>query len=190
MLGLNSGLLGVRRVPATGSASGLWVPNEQSLAKRAGIWPLVGGVDINAITYSQSSVLGGAATNAAMTDGLQTGDQTGTNAGNNGTPWIKMNLQNLCTIDRVVIGNASNSVPPGGWSSAYTNDLDLQYSTDDTNWTTIVNTGDKSAYSFLYTISFAAVSAQYVRLVNNSPTVSKYIAVTEFYALSPGQASP
>jgi hypothetical protein len=42
MLGLNSGLLGVRRVPATGSASGLWVPNEQSLAKRAGTWPLTG----------------------------------------------------------------------------------------------------------------------------------------------------
>lgn len=41
MLGLNSGLLGVRRVPTTGSASGLWVPNEQSLAKRAAIWPKV-----------------------------------------------------------------------------------------------------------------------------------------------------
>jgi hypothetical protein len=39
MLGLNSGLIGVRRVPTTGSASGLWVPNEQSLAQRAGIWP-------------------------------------------------------------------------------------------------------------------------------------------------------
>lgn len=39
MLGLNSGLLGVRRVPTTGNASGLWVPNEQSLAKRAAIWP-------------------------------------------------------------------------------------------------------------------------------------------------------
>lgn len=43
MLGLNSGLLGVRRVPTTGSASGIWVPNEQSLAKRAAIWPLAGG---------------------------------------------------------------------------------------------------------------------------------------------------
>lgn len=45
MLGLNSGLLGVRRVPTTGSASGLWVPNEQSLAKRAEIWPLVPELD-------------------------------------------------------------------------------------------------------------------------------------------------
>lgn len=40
MLGLNSGLLGVRRVPTGSSASGLWVPNEQSLAKRAAIWPV------------------------------------------------------------------------------------------------------------------------------------------------------
>lgn len=39
MLGLNSGLLGKQRVPTTGNASGLWVPNEQSLAKRTGIWP-------------------------------------------------------------------------------------------------------------------------------------------------------
>lgn len=39
MIGLNSGLIGVRRVPTTDSASGLWVPNEQSLAKRAAIWP-------------------------------------------------------------------------------------------------------------------------------------------------------
>ena len=39
MLGFNGGLMGVRKVPTTGSASGLWVPNEQSVAKRAGIWP-------------------------------------------------------------------------------------------------------------------------------------------------------
>lgn len=39
MIGFNSGLLGVRRVPTTGSASGPWVPNEQVLAQRAGIWP-------------------------------------------------------------------------------------------------------------------------------------------------------
>lgn len=39
MIGLNSGLLGVRRVPTTNSASGLWDSNEQVLAKRANIWP-------------------------------------------------------------------------------------------------------------------------------------------------------
>ena len=39
MIGLNSGLIGVRRAPTTSSASGIWTPNEQSLAKRATIWP-------------------------------------------------------------------------------------------------------------------------------------------------------
>jgi hypothetical protein len=39
MIGLNGGLMGVRKVPTTGTASGLWVPNEQVLAQRAGIWP-------------------------------------------------------------------------------------------------------------------------------------------------------
>jgi hypothetical protein len=47
MIGFNSGLLGVRRVPTTGSASGLWVPNEQVLAQRAGIWPLGPITDLN-----------------------------------------------------------------------------------------------------------------------------------------------
>ena len=44
MLGFNGGLLGVRKVPATGAASGLWFQNEQSVAKRAGIWPTSGGI--------------------------------------------------------------------------------------------------------------------------------------------------
>jgi len=38
MLGFNGGLLGKRRVPTADAASGLWFLNEQSIAKRAGIW--------------------------------------------------------------------------------------------------------------------------------------------------------
>jgi hypothetical protein len=45
MLGLNGGLMGVLKVPTTGTATGLWDQNEQSVAKRAGIWPSVVGVD-------------------------------------------------------------------------------------------------------------------------------------------------
>lgn len=40
MLGFNGGLMGVRKVPTTAGASGLWMPNEQSVAERAGIWPV------------------------------------------------------------------------------------------------------------------------------------------------------
>jgi hypothetical protein len=43
MLGFNGGLMGVRRTPTVGAASGLWFQNEQSVAKRAGIWPIAGG---------------------------------------------------------------------------------------------------------------------------------------------------
>ena len=42
MLGFNGGLLGVRKVPTGASASGLWFQNEQSVARRAGIWPTTG----------------------------------------------------------------------------------------------------------------------------------------------------
>lgn len=38
-LGNNGGLMGLRRVPSAGSASGVWDCDEQSLARRAGIWP-------------------------------------------------------------------------------------------------------------------------------------------------------
>jgi hypothetical protein len=43
MLGFNGGLMGVRRTPTGSAASGLWFQNEQSVAKRAAIWPIAGG---------------------------------------------------------------------------------------------------------------------------------------------------
>jgi len=42
MLGFNGGLMGVRRTPTTSAASGLWFQNEQSVARRAAIWPTTG----------------------------------------------------------------------------------------------------------------------------------------------------
>jgi hypothetical protein len=39
MLGFNGGLMGVRRTPTNEVATGLWFQNEQSVAKRAEIWP-------------------------------------------------------------------------------------------------------------------------------------------------------
>jgi hypothetical protein len=184
MLGFNGGLMGKRKVPAQQSASGVWTLDEQLLAQREFDWPLVGVVPIAAIVYSQSNIYSGttAAANGPMTDGLQTGTQTAVNVGTG--EWIKMDLGAAYNVDRVVIGNSTPSVPPGGWGNTYTNNLDLQYSLDDSSWTTIVNTGDKSAFNFLYTLSFSAVSARYIRLITPS---SLYIAITEFYALSPNQ---
>jgi hypothetical protein len=42
MLGFNGGLMGIRRTPTTNAASGLWFQNEQSVARRAAIWPTTG----------------------------------------------------------------------------------------------------------------------------------------------------
>lgn len=68
MIGLNSGLLGVRRVPTTGSASGLWAPNEQSLAQRAAIWPVVQVTDPNFASVSLLLHMNGSNGSTTFTD--------------------------------------------------------------------------------------------------------------------------
>lgn len=50
MLGFNGGLMGVRRTPTTGTASGLWFQNEQSVARRAAIWPTGGDPDFSNVS--------------------------------------------------------------------------------------------------------------------------------------------
>ena len=45
MLGFNGGLMGVQRTPTQGIASGLWFQNEQSVAKRANVWPFSQSAD-------------------------------------------------------------------------------------------------------------------------------------------------
>lgn len=50
MLGFNGGRLGVRNVPTTGIASGVWEQNEQSIAKRAAIWPTAGDPDFASVS--------------------------------------------------------------------------------------------------------------------------------------------
>ena len=39
MIGANGGLVGARRVPSLGGASGIWTPNEQVLSRRENAWP-------------------------------------------------------------------------------------------------------------------------------------------------------
>lgn len=40
LIGVNGGLVGARRIPSNGAASGLWTANEQVVLKRAGLWVL------------------------------------------------------------------------------------------------------------------------------------------------------
>jgi hypothetical protein len=51
MLGFNGGLMGVRRTPTAEVATGLWFQNEQSVARRAGIW-IVGGLSTRYIRFA------------------------------------------------------------------------------------------------------------------------------------------
>jgi hypothetical protein len=50
MLGFNGGLLGKRRVPTVDAASGLWFPNEQSVAKSGSVWPSSGDPNFSSVS--------------------------------------------------------------------------------------------------------------------------------------------
>jgi len=179
MLGFNGGLMGVRRVPATGATSGLWFQNEQSVAKRADIWPSTGRIG----TYSQRSVYPGttAASVAIMTDGsfTNTGAATeGLASGNDN--WIKIDYAAAFTIGSVTVGTATNSIP-GGFDKSYTEGCNVQTSTDDTTWTTLFTIPSLPAngiYTYTAPSDFTAVSARYIRLRRDGG----YVAASEFYA--------
>jgi hypothetical protein len=68
MLGFNGGLMGVRRTPTTGAASGLWFQNEQSVAQRAGIWPIVQAGDPNFANVSLLLHMDGSNGSTTFTD--------------------------------------------------------------------------------------------------------------------------
>jgi hypothetical protein len=181
MLGLNGGLMGVRKVPTTGTATGVWDQNEQSVAKRADIWPITGGVIVASITYSQSSVYGGtsAASNANMTDGSFSNNGAATNS-DSPRGFVRMDLGAVYTVGSVVIGTATSAIP-GGWSKSYTENRDVEYSTDDSSWTNAFNTGT-FASNGIYTFS-VSFSARYIRITK----ATDYVALSEFYALASGQ---
>jgi hypothetical protein len=68
MLGFNGGLMGARRTPTTGTASGLWFQNEQSVAQRAGIWPIVQATDPDFASVSLLLHMDGANNSTTFTD--------------------------------------------------------------------------------------------------------------------------
>ena len=173
MLGFNGGLMGVRKVPTASEPSGLWFQNEQIEAKRAGIWPSRVGV------YSQSSVYGGSTAVSAtiMTDGSFTNTGVATN-NNAGDDWVKIDYGSVFLITSVTIGTATTNIP-GGWDKSYTENKNIQTSSDDVTWTTLFNTGtfaSNGIYTFSSPASFTAVSARYIRIVD-----AGFVAISEFY---------
>ena len=171
MLGFNGGLLGVSRTPGFGAAVGIWTPQEQCLAQLRKKWKAS-----LAPVYSQSSLYSGAtaASLANMTNGSFTDTATATDA--IGTEWVKVDYGQIVQMESAVIGTATSNIP-GGWTKGYTENRNVQSSTDDSTWTTLFNTGTFASEG-IYTFYFTPVEARYLRI-----TVAGYVAISEFYAL-------
>ena len=72
MLGFNGGLRGKRRGPATDAASGLWSPNEQSVAKREDAWPYGMAANPNFSSVSLLLHMDGSNNSTTFTDSSST----------------------------------------------------------------------------------------------------------------------
>lgn len=134
-------------------------------------------IPLASIAYSQSSVYTGntSATVANMQDDNVGGTATGTNDGT--LEWIAMDLGAIYNVNRVVIGTATTAMP-GGWSKSYTENRDIQYSTNGTTWTVGGNTGTFAAEGvYELAVNF---SARYIRIVAEND----YLALTELYPLA------
>lgn len=149
---------------------------------------LAENINVAAITYSQSSVYPGttAADNSIMTDKSYT--NTGAATDRDDPAWVQMDLGSIYDVASVIVGTATNSIP-GGWDRSYTENRNIQYSTDGTTWTTAVNTGTFASEG-IYTFSFS-FTARYIRLTTEGTSVAgppgSFVAVSEFYALVAGQ---
>jgi hypothetical protein len=190
--------MGPRRVSTTSNASGSWLLDEQCDAQRTGIWPVIPGgeIPVGSITYSQSSVYSGVspADNATMTNGSFLDSRTATNAnGPSGViEWVRMDLGAVYQVGSVVIGTGTSNIP-GGWSKIWSENRDIEYSIDGTNWTYAFTTpgihGSQPPTVFpadgiyTYPVDF---TARYIRF-SKGTVGGNYVLISEFYALAPGQ---
>ena len=170
-------------VPAVSSGGSVTAPAGGITV--AGLSPTVqANINVSAITYSQSSTWSGstAVSNSIMTDGSFNNTGSATNFEN--PAWVRMDLGNTYQVGKVVVGTATSNIP-GGWNKSYTENRNVQYSTDGTTWTTAFSTGTFASNGiYTFTTSF---TARYIRIASPS---SDYVAISEFYALSPGQSYP
>ncbi len=130
---------------------------------------------LSQIVYTQSSIYGTnlAATNSGMTNGIfAETKQTGTN---NGSEWVMMDLGSVKNVTSVVVGCDFSNTLEGGWGKSWTENRNVQYSSDNTNWTVAFNTGTFTQGLKTFNQSF---SARYIRIFHNG-----YLSITEFYAI-------
>jgi hypothetical protein len=124
-----------------------------------------------------------------MTDGSFTNTGAGTEStGSVAGSWIKMDLGGSTRVASIVVGTATSNIP-GGWNKSYTENKDIQYSVDDSSWTTVANTGT-FATNGIYTFT-VDITARYIRIANIGLVgLQVYVGISEFYALALGQSYP
>jgi hypothetical protein len=137
--------------------------------------PASTNIVLSQIVYTQSSIYGTnlAATNSGMTNGIfAETKQTGTN---NGSEWVMMDLGSVKNVTSVVVGCDFTNTLEGGWGKSWTENRNVQYSSDNTNWTVAFNTGTFTQGLKTFNHSF---SARYIRIFHNG-----FLSITEFYAI-------
>lgn len=148
------------------------IPFPYQMAGAGRVGALSDADDIAGIVWSQYSVYGSlTATAANMRDGNFT---TGGATHANGNPWIKADLGAARTVNKIRLAGGNMS----GWGavSAYLNGRNLQYSTNDSDWTTFVSvSGASDSAPYFVDISVPDITARYWRL-----SLNNYIATTEF----------
>ena len=148
---------------------------------------LCGDSVVSNTTYTQSSVYTSdtvessstAATNGTMTNGAYD-EISATGTSNGADEWVKMDLGAVYDVCSVVVGCDLDSTLRGGWGPKYTENRNVQYSTNGSDWSTAFNTGTFGSQGIKTHVT--SFSARYIRIVN-SGGYSNYLAVTEFYAL-------
>lgn len=161
------------------TAPGASITVDVNLSAGAASADVGGGIDVGAITYSQSSVYPGnsAATNAGMTNGITAETlEAATDYDGLTLQWIRMDLGDVYSVATVVVGCDFDNTLAGGWGSIWTSNLNMEHSVDGISWTAFGNTGSFATALKSFSVSF---SARYIRISGFG-----YIAVTEFYATS------
>ena len=149
---------------------------------------LSGPIPVSNIVYSQSSVLAGAAAaiNANMTNRsyIDSGTATGYTSGS--AEWIMMDLGEERSVGTIVIGTATSYI--AGLDSNFTSSRQVRYSSSPSfNSGTVAFTTPLYSIDgiFSYPVSF---TARYIFF--GSPVNGQISAISEFYALAPGQVYP
>jgi len=133
---------------------------------------------ITGITYTASSnyaAYTGLTAEAKMRDGDYISDNSIHGTQNEFNPYIKADLGSTKNVTKINIAPIT-STHPDGWGPDYINDIDIEYSTDDSSWTYIITaSGHADNVTKTYDVD---IDARYIRLYYAG---TYYIAVGDFW---------